>query len=45
MHCWYVNLENKIIYDDVNGQSEVIKGIILKSEINNKAIGKVKSSS
>ena len=33
--------ENKILYDDVNGQSEVVKGIILKSEINNKAIGKI----
>ena len=33
--------ENKILYDNVNGQSGVVKGIILKSEINNKAVGKV----
>jgi hypothetical protein len=34
--------ENKILYDDGNGQSEgIVKGIILRSEINNKAIGKV----
>ena len=32
--------ENKILYDD--GQTGIVKGIELKPEINNKAIGQVK---
>jgi hypothetical protein len=37
---------NKILYDDEgNGDSGIVKGIELKQELNNKAIGKVKSSS
>ncbi len=36
---------NKILYDDGNGQSGIIKGIQLKPEINNKAVGTVISSS
>lgn len=36
---------NKILYDDNSGQSGIVKGIELKSEINNKAIGTVIPSS
>ncbi|MGE5634497.1 MAG: hypothetical protein ACM3VV_04650, partial [Deltaproteobacteria bacterium] len=32
---------NKILYDDGNGQPGIVKGIELKPEINNKAIGEV----
>ena len=33
---------NKILYDD--GQSGIVKGIELKQEINNKAVGQVKNN-
>ena len=36
---------NKIITKDDDGQSEIVKGIELKPEINNKAIGTVIPSS
>ena len=36
---------NKILYEDNSGQSGLVKGIELKPEINNKAVGKVISSS
>ena len=32
---------NKILYEEGNRQSGIVKGIILKSELNNKAIGTV----
>ena len=32
--------ENKILYDD-NGQSGIVKGIELKSELNNKTVGEI----
>jgi hypothetical protein len=35
---------NKILYDDNSGQSGLVKGIELKPELNNKAIGKITSN-
>ena len=36
---------NKILYDDNSGQSGLVKGIELKSELNNKAVGTIISTS
>jgi hypothetical protein len=32
---------NKVLYDNSNGQNGIVKGIELKPEINNKAVGEI----